>query len=80
MSRSHFHFMFRTLTGRTLMDFVTRVRVRAALRLLQETDVPISQLALDCGFPTSSCFYRAFKTVHNKTPRSIRIGASGSSS
>lgn len=73
MSRSNFHAVFRAVTGCTLMTYVTRVRIRAVQRLLCESDTPIIQIALECGFATLSHFYAAFKAVTGKTPRQLRV-------
>jgi AraC-like DNA-binding protein len=75
MSRSHFHLIFRAKSGCTLIEYVTRVRIRAALRLLHESDLAITQIALDCGFLTLSRFYEAFKAVTGKTPLKSRAGS-----
>lgn len=72
MSRSHFHAVFRSVAGCTLIDYVTRVRIRAAQRLLCQSDTPIIQIAMECGFPSLSRFYVAFKSVTGKTPRGLR--------
>ncbi|HEY3416061.1 MAG TPA: helix-turn-helix transcriptional regulator [Armatimonadota bacterium] len=74
MSRSHFHAIFREVVGCTLVEYVTRVRIRAAQRLLREADDPIIQIALDCGFPSVSRFYAAFKAITGITPRQARQG------
>lgn len=74
MSRSHFHAVFREVAACTLIDYTTRVRVRAAQRLLQGGDTPITQIAMDCGFPSVSRFYSAFKAITGKTPRAVRNG------
>jgi AraC-like DNA-binding protein len=75
MSRSHFHLVFKAKSGCTFVEYLTRLRVRAALRLLHESDLPIAQVALDCGFSTLSRFYEALKAVTGKTPRRIRAGS-----
>lgn len=72
MSRSHFHAAFREVTGCTLIDYVTRVRIRNARRLLRESDDTIIGIALDCGFPSVSRFYAAFKAITGMTPRDAR--------
>ncbi len=72
MSRSHFHAIFLKVAGCTLIDYVTRVRIQAALRLLRDSNAPIIQIAMDCGFLTLSRFYDAFKSITGKTPRVIR--------
>ena len=74
MSRSNFSVVFRATAGCTLIDYVTRVRIRAAQRLLCRSDTPIIQIAMECGFPTMSRFYAAFKSVTGKTPRGLRTG------
>ena len=72
MSRSHFHAVFREETGKTLVEHVTETRVKAAQRLLRETDTPILQIAFDCGFASLSHFYHVFKARTGKTPRQMR--------
>jgi AraC-like DNA-binding protein len=72
MSRSHFHAIFRSVAGSTLIDYVTRIRVRTAKRLLRESDAPIIQIAMDCGFQSLSRFYEAFTAIVGKTPRAVR--------
>lgn len=76
MSRSHFHAVFREVAGCTLIAYLTQVRIRAAQRLLCETDSPIIQVAMDCGFPSLSRFYDAFKAFAGNTPRASRMYSS----
>ena len=75
MSRSNLHAAFRQVAGCTLMEYVTQVRVRAALRLLRESDATVMQVAMDCGFSTMSRFYDAFRRSTGKSPREIRAQA-----
>lgn len=72
MSRSSLHASFRRIAGCTLVEHITRVRVRAAMRLLRESDATVMQVAMDCGFSTMSRFYDAFHRITGKTPRGIR--------
>jgi len=72
MSRSHFHAVFREVAGCAMIDYVTRVRIRAAQRLLRESDAPVIQISMDCGFASLSRFYEAFKRIAGKTPREVR--------
>ena len=73
MSRSSMHATFRRVAGCTLVDYITRVRVRAAMRLLRTTDTTVMQIAMDCGFSTMSRFYDAFRRGTGRTPRQIRM-------
>jgi AraC family transcriptional regulator len=59
----HFHRLFRAWTGETLQAFVHRLRLERAAQLLVFNRVrSISDIALECGFSSSSVFARAFKT------------------
>jgi AraC family transcriptional regulator len=58
----HFHRLFHAWMGETLQDFVHRLRLeRAAQLLLFNPLTSISEIALECGFSSSSAFARAFK-------------------
>jgi AraC family transcriptional regulator len=58
----HFHRLFRAWMGETLQDFVHRLRLERAAQLLVFSPLTsISDIALECGFSSSSAFARAFK-------------------
>ncbi len=58
----HFHRIFTTFTGETLNNFVKRLRVEKAARLLIiDIEKPISEIAYYCGYNNTSVFCRAFK-------------------
>jgi AraC family transcriptional regulator len=57
----HFHRLFHGWMGETLHDFIFRLRVeRAATQLVYNPGKSITEIALDCGFSSSSTFARAF--------------------
>src|SRR5580700_7656659 len=59
----HFHRLFSAWMGETLQVFVHRLRLERAAQLLVFNRVrSISDIALECGFSSSSAFARAFKT------------------
>jgi AraC family transcriptional regulator len=61
----HFHRLFHGWMGETIHDFIHRLRVeRAAAQLLYAPGKSITEIALDCGFSSSSAFARAFKAFH----------------
>jgi AraC family transcriptional regulator len=61
----HFHRLFHGWMGETIHDFIFRLRVeRAATQLVYNPRKSITEIALDCGFSSSSTFARAFKTFH----------------
>ena len=62
LSPYHFHRIFSAMTGESLAQFVRRLRLeKAAVMLLQDLDEPVSRIAYDCGFKSSSVFCRNFK-------------------
>jgi len=79
MSRSHFHALFKQETGSTLMEKVLEARVRGAERMLQETSLPIVDVAYSCGFNSLSHFYRVLKSHTGKSAREVRGRSSAAS-
>ncbi|MBI9045777.1 MAG: GyrI-like domain-containing protein [Anaerolineaceae bacterium] len=58
----HFHRIFSAFMGETPQQFLTRARVeRAANLLLKNSSYSITEIAIYCGFASSSTFARAFK-------------------
>ena len=70
----HFHRVFRSLMGETLNQFVKRIRLDRALRhLTHRPEAPLTQVALACGFSSSSDFSRAFKQRFGVPPRAFDL-------
>ena len=57
-----------------LMDF----RLRRACQLLAHTGLSVTEIAVSCGFGTSSYFSRVFRERFDQTPRSYRSGRDAS--
>lgn len=72
MSRSGFAAAFRDRFGQSPMDFVLKVRLHYASKLLGSTDLPIKVVAGNMGFPSRSHFSRAFKSAYGMDPSSFR--------
>jgi AraC family transcriptional regulator len=73
-SAYHFARLFRETTGESPHQFVLRKRIEVACRLLKETGMPLSQVALAAGFPNQSYFTQVFKDRIGSTPRRYRQG------
>ena len=69
MSPNYFSHFFHTATGISFSDYVTMRRVRKARGLLETTGMSIYEIAIECGFPNSSNFYRLYKKFTGKSPR-----------
>lgn len=59
-------------TGQNVSQYINRLRVEEACRLLSETDLQITQIVFVSGFNTKSNFNREFARVTNKTPSEWR--------
>ncbi len=65
----HFHRVFKALLGETLNQFVKRQRLERALYLMSHAPKrSLTDVALDCGFSSSSDFSRSFKQHYGLPP------------
>ncbi len=64
---------FKNLTQRTFSDFLNEVRIGFACQLLKQSDMPVAQVAFECGFTNLSYFNRVFKKIKGFTPRDFRV-------
>lgn len=61
--------------GLTLKQIIDGIRQGKAEQLLIETDLELSRIAEQLGFPAVSAFHRSFKRWTGKTPGAFRAGA-----
>src|SRR5438132_744327 len=66
----HFHRIFRSLVGEPLHAFVRRLRLeKAVFQLAHGPEATLTDIALRCGFLSSSDFSRAFRQAYGFRPR-----------
>jgi AraC family transcriptional regulator len=71
----HFHRIFSALVGEPPAEYVRRLRLeKAALRLANEPETSVTEIALACGFSTSALFCRLFKARFGMSPTAWRSG------
>ncbi len=58
--------------GTTLTETIAEARLQTALTLLQSTDMPITTIALDCGYQSPSKFAARFRSRYGLAPSEIR--------
>jgi len=75
LSRGRLAALFSREAGSSMHKFLTKVRVRNAEALLARSDLPVGDIALDCGFATIQHFSRVFKEVRGQTPIEFRRGS-----
>ncbi len=72
ISAFHFHRIFRALTGETMFAFLQRRRLLRAIELMHEEKFTLTEIALECGFDSSSSLSRAFRKQLGCTPSQYR--------
>lgn len=78
----HFHPYYLTrLTqqyyGTTPYQYLRQCRYEHALQLLQHTDMPIGQVAIECGYPSQAHFSRVITKMSGVSPTTLRKQGGG---
>ncbi|MCP4313038.1 MAG: response regulator [Bacteroidetes bacterium] len=72
LSRVHFYRRFKELTSMTPKDYFKETRLKEAVRLLEEDQNSISEIAYMIGFNTPSSFTVAFKGFYGVSPKEYK--------
>lgn len=72
MNPDIFSRMFNKYTGKSLPDYINSLRIDEAKKLLLETDITVSRLAIDTGYENIRTFNRAFKKITGMSPGEYR--------
>lgn len=72
MSINTFLRVFKTSTGASPMEYLNRLRIDKAKRLLAGTRQSVGEVAAHCGFQDSNYFTRRFRAATGMSPREFR--------
>ena len=72
MSPNYFSHYFHDATHISFSDYVSLRRIRKARELMETTGKSIYEIAIECGFPNSSNFYRLYRKHTGESPRQGR--------
>jgi len=72
LSKSYFSRLFRKVTGNSFTQYLHQLRIEEACKLLESTDIPITDISLKIGFNDVKFFYTIFKRTMQMTPGEYR--------
>jgi len=72
ISSSYFSKLFKKVIEDNFANYINKIRIKKAKEILETTDVPITNIALDLGFEDSGYFIKVFKKQEGITPSAYR--------
>lgn len=64
--------LFKEATGCLPLQYIARLRLKAACGLLKDTDLSITEIASRCGYTDNGYFSRLFQREYGTTPKNYR--------
>lgn len=71
-SKFHFSRMFKQYTGFTFCDYIRHRKIQTAEELLNQSDLSVTEIAMQSGFMSLSTFNRVFRQLKNCSPSEFR--------
>lgn len=71
-SKYHFLREFKKATGQTFSDYLTKIRIDNAKKLLKSTPLPVKEICYKTGFESEAYFSKVFKSLCELTPTEYR--------
>lgn len=72
LSKCYFCRLFKTVIGRTAMEYLREYRIRVACSLLENSEKSIADIAVNCGFADYNYFCRCFRQYCGVSPGKYR--------
>lgn len=71
-SKFHFSRLFKQYTGFTFCDYIRHHKIKIAEELLNQSDLSVTEIAMQSGFVSLSTFNRVFRQLKNCSPTEYR--------
>lgn len=69
MDLSYICHHFKQETGKTISTHMNEIKIEESKRLLESTNLSLTQIAMQLGFSSQSYFHRVFKKITGMTPK-----------
>jgi len=73
ISQNYISKCFKLKTGENYIEYLSKLRIKKAYRLIRDTDLPINEIALKVGYLDSVNFTKKFKKAFRYTPSELRL-------
>lgn len=72
ISKRECYRLFKRRMGISPSSYVTKYRLQKAQVMLRETEKSVTEIAMECGFGSSSYFGKIFRSANGMAPREYR--------
>ena len=72
MNEQYFCRFFKKSIGRSPMEYINEYRIKKAMDCLKESDMPVTEVCLECGYNNLGNFLREFRKYTDTTPLKYR--------
>lgn len=72
MSQTYFSYIFKQITGKTMVEYTNFLRMQKAVDLLRNSNKSITEICFESGFKDLAYFNKVFKKETGLSPRSLR--------
>ncbi len=76
MTPTYFSKWFKSNFSKSYVHYINDVKIRRAMKLLRETDMPLNDICLECGYYTLHYFMNKFYEINGMTPNEYRKSGS----
>lgn len=73
MNPSHFSRIYKSETGETFIEYVTRIKMEQAKEAFEQSDITTQQVAQSLGYDNTSYFIKLFRTHTGYSPKEYRF-------
>jgi len=72
ISKGYLRKIVKQETGKTILDIINEHRITRAKQLISNTEMPLIDIAVECGFNNRQNFYYIFKQITGQNPQAFR--------